>query len=475
MASMDGEHAGEGLDELFRRLPAALYRTSPDGEVLAANDAIAELLGFDSADAMVGADGVAEHAHVDPRERSMWRRVMETEGTVRDFVVRLRRQDGEVIWVEDTASTVYDDDGEVLYYEGFLVDVTEQIKASNASAILADVLDTTSDLVVVFDEHRRLRYANDASRRFLGLDPVASDEELAFSEVFPRIRWRRALAAGRRGWSGETTLIDTAGRERPLWVVVDTHAGRDGSMYLSGIGRDLTRMHAAQRRLEELVAAKDAFVATVSHELRNPLAGVVGLAEEMRDRFDEFGEEEQHDLITLISHQAAEMTSLVDDLLVAARSDVGDVAVVPEVVDMAATLATVSAGADIDLEMPEEEVLAWADPQRVRQIIRNLISNAHRHGGENVRATLSTRDDTVMVTVSDDGPGVDPDAVEDIFEPYRRADGSTVKQGSVGIGLSVARQLARLMHGDLQYGHQAGWTEFCLQVPAAQRLRLPAS
>lgn len=464
---------GNGLEELFHRLPAALYRTSPEGEVLAANDATAHLLGFETAEHLMATTGVAEGAHVDAREREAWREVIDAEGTVRDFVVRLRRRSGEIIWAKDTASTVYDDAGNVLFYEGFLVDVTEQVRASNASTILTDVLDSTSDFVVVFDETGRMRYANDACRQFFGLSRPTVPSGVGYDDLFGSLPWRRARAAGRRRWSGELTLPDASGDLRPLWVAVHAHGGRDGMSYVSAIARDLTQMKETQRRLEELVAAKDTFVATVSHELRNPLAGVVGLAEEMRDRFEEFGDSERHDLITLIAHQAAEMTSLVDDLLVAARDDVGEVAVVPEVVDVGSMLVGLITGLRVEVVGDvHEEMTAWADPQRLRQILRNLLSNAHRHGGETVEVKMERLADSILVTVSDDGPGVDTADVETIFEPYRRADGADVKQGSVGLGLSVARQLARLMDGDLSYRHSDGWTEFSVEIPATERLRL---
>jgi PAS domain S-box-containing protein len=464
---------GDGLDELFHRLPVALYRTSPSGHVLAANPAVAMLLGYETPDELVDRVDGAGGAYVDPSEREEWRRVIETEGTVRDFVVRLRRRDGDVIWVADTASAVHDEEGQVLYYEGVLVDVTERVKASNSTTILTDVLDSTSDFVVVFDETGRLHYANTPSRRFFGLRGPVMGTMVMFDDVFGSLPWRRALAAGRRRWSGEYTLADAGGLPHPLWVVVNAHLGKDGLTYLSAIARDLSQMRATQQRLEDLVAAKDTFVATVSHELRNPLAGVVGLAEEMRDRFDEFGDAERHDLITLIAHQAAEMTSLVDDLLVAARDDVGDVAVVPEVVDVSEMVKGLVTGLDVEVDLPiGTELSAWADPQRLRQIVRNLLSNAQRHGGETLRVAVRRLDDCIVVTVSDDGPGVDPADADAIFEAYQRADGSSVKRGSVGLGLSVARQLARLMDGDLAYRRSENWTTFTLVIPSSERLGL---
>lgn len=466
------------LDDLFHRLPAALYRTSADGEVLAANQATADLLGFGSPEELLAKEHAAEFAHADPGKRDEWRREIEAHGVVHDFQARLRRKDGSIVWVRDTARAVYADDGSVRFYEGVLTDISAEIRASISSSILSGVLESTTDLVVVFDDAESLRYANGAARSFLGLSEDFILTRPRFSDILPALDWDQAFElTATRGWSGEITIADRYGKSSQLWAVVTRHRAQDQGTYLAAIARDLTQVKATQRRLEGLITAKDVFVATVSHELRNPLAGIMGLAEELRDGFADFGDQERHDLITLIAHQAAEMTALVEDLLVAVRSDVGEVAVVPESVDVASLLLEVGTVHSVNIvwDLPEEAVAAWVDPQRFRQIIRNLLSNAERHGGSSIRVAVATDADQVFVTVSDDGGGVSSEDVERIFEPYQRAEGASIKKGSVGLGLSVARRLARLMGGDLDYVQDGQWATFRLSVPAGEGLPVAAS
>ena len=477
MSGMPGNRSeGAELEDLFRRLPAAVYRSSADGDVLAANQATADLLGYDLVEQLLAVDNVAEWSHVDPTRRKEWRRSIEAKGTVHGFRQRLRRRDGEIVWVRDTALAVYDDDGELRFYEGVLVDITAEVQASNSSSVLSGVLESTSDLVIVFDDEGHLRWANGASRAFLGITEEEARSRPHVNELIHGMDWERIVRfAAPRGWSGEVTVPDVSGTPCPLWAVVTVHEGEDDRTYVAAMARDLTHMKSTQQRLEELVTAKDVFVATVSHELRNPLTGVMGLAEELRDRFAEFGDRERHDLITLIAHQAAEMTWLVDDLLVAARSDVGEVAIVPETVDVVSHLTgmTGNSGA-IAWDLPDESLPAWIDPHRFRQIVRNLLSNAERHGGRNVRVRAERVGENVVVSVSDDGHGVPAEDAERIFEAYHRAEGSAVKKGSVGLGLSVARRLARLMGGEVDYVHEDGWATFRVTVPAADGLRVPA-
>lgn len=459
------------LDDLFYRLPVALYRTSAEGEVLAANHATAELLGYESPRELVDQHHAAEFAYAEPGGREEWRREIEANGVVHDYQARFRRRDGSVVWVRDTARAVYSENGSVRFYEGVLVDITAEVRASISSSILSGVLESTADLVVVFDSSRSLRYANGSARSFLGLTEEFVLNRPAFADIVPGLDWDKALSLVEgRGWSGEVMVQDRNGNLSPLWVVVTRHHGRDHENYLAAIARDLTHVKSTQRRLEELITAKDVFVATVSHELRNPLAGIMGLAEELRDSFNDFGDQERHDLITLIAHQAAEMTALVEDLLVAVRDDVGDVAIVPESIDVVAHLSELGAvhSAEAEWDLPDEAVTAWVDPQRFRQIVRNLLTNAERHGGAGIRVGVSREDRNVIVRVSDDGGGVPPAEVERIFEPYQRAAGAEVKKGSVGLGLSVARRLARLMRGDLDYVQEGNWATFRLSLPASE-------
>ena len=109
-----------------------------------------------------------------------------------------------------------------------------------------------------------------------------------------------------------------------------------------------------------------------------------------------------------------------------------------------------------------------ADSFRVRQILRNLVTNATRYGGDEIWMDVDQRESTVVITVADNGPGI-PDGHEDlIFEPYGRVESGRVEPASVGLGLAVARQLAQLMNGELDYLRIANHTEFRLTLPRDQ-------
>ncbi len=242
----------------------------------------------------------------------------------------------------------------------------------------------------------------------------------------------------------------------------------------------LAQLTELKNKLEELIRSKDQFVATVSHELRTPLTAVVGLSQELHDNWSLYESSDARDMVDLIANQSTELAHIIEDLLVAARADIGTLTFKPAEVDLRDELQAVVAGhcsgrpgdpPDLVVEPGAEK--AWTDPLRFRQIVRNLLANADRYGGRRVCVVVERREENVAVRVMDDGAGVPAGMEEAIFEPYQSAHERGSQPSSVGLGLAVSRKLARLMDGDLVYTHAAGITAFELTVPTEASARLP--
>lgn len=230
-----------------------------------------------------------------------------------------------------------------------------------------------------------------------------------------------------------------------------------------------------RERLTELVRSKDDFVAAVSHELRTPLTTVVGLAHELAERSD-FSPTEEAGLLDMLASQADEVAHIVDDLLAAARLDMENLAVQVEPVrleeEAAAVVMSLVAADDIPIK---GEATALADAARVRQVVRNLLTNAGRYGGPNARIEVEVHDAVARVRVVDDGPGLPDGAHHKAFERYEALGRSATQPASVGLGLAISRDLARLMSGSLRYARQNGETVFELALPLAPPVPEPAT
>lgn len=268
-------------------------------------------------------------------------------------------------------------------------------------------------------------------------------------------------------FEGEVLTVTHTGK--PIWLQVraaDTSPDGTGSRVIMGLS-DITHIKERNQAMNRLVKAKDDFIARVSHELRTPLTAVVGLTSEMAS-VDSMPADELSDLLQLVADQAAEMSNIVEDLLVAAKAEIGTVAIDAQNVDLEEALrATIEGiGAEPE-EVSTDAPHVHADPNRLRQILRNLLTNAQRYGGPRIRVLSGLLGDRVWLEVRDDGEGVPEEMVEAIFEPYTTAhEGVT---GSIGLGLAVARQLAAMMRGSLTYARDHGETVFRLELPAAAR------
>ncbi|HEX6221528.1 MAG TPA: PAS domain-containing sensor histidine kinase [Acidimicrobiia bacterium] len=231
---------------------------------------------------------------------------------------------------------------------------------------------------------------------------------------------------------------------------------------------DVTGHRREGRRIEELIETKNRFLATISHEIRTPLTAIVGFSQ-MLEADEQMSHEDRMLMVSSIVEQSREVSHLVNDLLIAARAEGGEVSVEAKRIDVADQIEqTIAAGGSftvgVQFVRPRQPVVATADPARVRQILRNLLTNAERYGGPNVSVSISLVDGWVAVDVVDDGPGLPHEEWEAIFQLYHRAHLDS-KHESVGIGLAVSRQLAELMGGSLEYFGEDDRSVFHLKLP----------
>jgi signal transduction histidine kinase len=224
-----------------------------------------------------------------------------------------------------------------------------------------------------------------------------------------------------------------------------------------------------QEALTKLIRSKDEFVASVSHELRTPLTGVVGFARELRDHKGKLDPREETEMLDLLVSEAQEVANIVDDLLVAARLKVGTLSIKPErvTIDVCARELLETLREDVSHVRIEGTAACYADPLRLRQVLRNLLTNAQRYGGTDITVHITNNGQQAHVEVRDNGTGIPTEAIDRVFEAYEQASGDDGQPHSVGLGLFVGRALARQMNGDITYQRRDGLTVFDLTLPAS--------
>ncbi len=217
--------------------------------------------------------------------------------------------------------------------------------------------------------------------------------------------------------------------------------------------------------------AKDSFIAGLSHELRTPLTSIYGFAEVLTDG-DAGDSDTTREVSQIIANEAAEMTRMVDDLLVAARIETTGVTVETKptlLVDVVESAITPFERAGLAVSRPRSNVIVDTDPARLRHIIFNLLSNAVRHGGSSIGVEISEGKGVVDIEVWDSGAGVPEDQLDKLFQRFVHDGSAPLLTGSVGLGLAVASCLASNLEGDLKYQRFNGKTYFTVSLPMADQ------
>ena len=240
-------------------------------------------------------------------------------------------------------------------------------------------------------------------------------------------------------------------------------------------------------RRDQLDRIKDEFVLTASHELRSPLTSVQGFAELLmleRERLSP----KQAETVEVILDNSRHLVRLLNDLLDLARSDAGRLTirpvpteVEPLVEDAVRTMRaqTEGAGQSLSNEVEEGLIQINVEPDRIRQVLVNLLTNAHEYSpeGASIRVTAARIGAEVEIAVSDDGPGMTEDQVEHIFERFTRGDaGLTQRVGGTGLGLAISKSLVELHGGTIGVTSTPGaGSTFRIRLPALVAATTPAT
>jgi PAS domain S-box-containing protein len=382
-----------------------------------------------------------------------------SEGELQGVLAVLARR--QRAWQEEEieALTALAANAAVAYAKAELYQQVE-LERERSVAILANV----ADGIVAVDRDERIVLWNAAAERITG---VPSDEALGRTvpDVLQReLRSEGASVAGDR-------LVPIRRADTEVWLSLTEAVMRDP------VGETAGRIFAfrdisAERVVEQM---RSDFVSTVSHELRAPLTSIYGFAATLLREDVHFDEEERKTFLTYIESEAQRLTTIVDKLLSVARLDAGDMQLEIAPVDVRSVVSEAVAGARAEtdgghefvLDLPDAPVAARTDPDKLRQVLANLVDNAVRFspGGGKVTVGASRRGETIVLSVVDQGVGI-PDAEQDrIFSKfYRVGDAQT---GGTGVGLFIAQGLVSALGGRITVRSTEGrGSSFVIELPA---------
>ena len=492
---------------LVEHIPAVVYVESMEGtsEDFYISPQVREVFGHDP-ETWRWTDGFWEgHVHPDDLERVLTvdEATNETGGEY-STEYRFLRGDGRWAWVHDEAVFVAQPGGSG-FWQGFLIDITERresedrlreaeekfrtIVEQNQAIFYTQEIDPATGL-------SRTNYIAPGNTDLIGytVDEVLADPELWWKIIHPDDR-ARILEADRESneqqigehFSNEYRVIRKDGQV--VWVQDEARLVQigDAPAYWQGFLLEITERKEAEARLAEaldrereagqrlrsLDEMKNTFLQAVSHDLRTPLAAILGLAITLERTDVQLEEGDTHDLARRIADNARKLDRLVTNLLDLDRLARGIVEPKLHVTDLGALVRRALSDSDLladrQVETDIAEVVLPVDGAKVERIVENLLANTSRHTPES--ATVWIRVLRVpeggMIVVEDDGPGVDPDLRAAIFEPFLQGPDAPKHSPGVGVGLALVRRFAELHGGD-------AWVEEREGGGASFRVLLPA-
>jgi signal transduction histidine kinase len=237
------------------------------------------------------------------------------------------------------------------------------------------------------------------------------------------------------------------------------------------------RMREVRRLSEEAHTIKNDFVALVSHELRTPLTSIAGFSDTLLEAWRDLPREEVDEFLSIINRQALFLGDLVEDVLVIPRLEANRLRLDPDLFDLGDLIEDVAqmvfpnGGRKSSLVSLPDGVRVYADRRRVQQVLRNVMENARKYGGDQILVEGFVLGDQYLVIVSDNGPGVPDEETQKVFEDFEQLSKGDARDSSgMGLGLPIARRLARAMGGDVWYERRfPTGARFCYSLPLNRR------
>ncbi len=499
--------------KIFDNAMEGIFQIYPDGRLIKVNPALASILGYESPQQLLREiRGDEEKVYVKPNDRKKFLKIIKRKGSVSNFEFQIYRRDGRVIWVSESATTVGDEEGDSLYYEGFIQDITDQklaeeeraqllieqaarIEAEEAQEkLLLEIkrrtqiekklrhsakrfralIEKSTEAITLVDKRGKNLYASPSTFQILGYNPkeflkfkpfelVHSDDKEQTKELIKKL-----LSKPYESNRGYYRLKHKSGN----WCWMEFIA--TNLLLEPSVKAIVINYHDVTKRIK-LEQQKDEFLAIASHELKTPVTTIKAYAQLLQAQFNKKGQSGR--FLEKINIQINNLTKLINELLDVTRIEEGKLlfrlakfSLKNLVLQVIEDLQPTMPGHQIILqEMNDGQVLA--DRDRIGQVLINLISNAVKYspGAGKVIVKGSKDKGFVQLSVTDFGIGIPKKYQAKIFDRFFRSIGYKKETFSgLGLGLYIAEKIVRSHGGKIWVKSLAGrGSTFFFKLPLA--------
>ena len=467
--------------ELFETLQEGVYFSTPEGKLLDANPALVQMLEYGSKDELLSLDPSSLNSA--PGQSSVLGRSADDRGSERTREITLRRKDGAIGTFFDTSRAVWDSAGKIIRYQGTLVDVTQRREMEKALRRQEEfqryLLESFPDLILVIDLNERYSFVSSRIRDLLGYRPedLMGKKVEELQDPSPEfVALYRDVSSGRKMFG----FTEYGARHHDgSWRTMRATASPlyDAESKLSGVimsVRDITVEKKLEQQIiqSERLAAMGQMIGGFAHELNNPLTSIMGVAELLQE--GEAAEPVRKQLV-MLQQQARRAADIVQNLMYFSRPPAPGKSSINISDLMQRTLhlhAYSLRKSNITVDFLPEPTLppVEGDPHQLMQVFLNLILNGEQAMREvrdrgTLRIRLEKSSGSVSATFQDDGPGIRPDILPNIFDPFY----TTKRPGrGTGLGLSICKAILREHGGNVEAASgPGGGAVFTVTLPAA--------
>lgn len=476
----ESKRARQQLQKLSRAIeqsPVSVLITDTRGTIEYVNPKLCQVSGYSAAE-LVGQNPRVLKSGKQTQEtyHELWSTIL--SGGEWNGELLNRKKNGEFYWEHAVISALRNDAGEIANFVGVKQDITEQKAAERETRRFKNILDNTLDMIFMFEpDSLRLIYLNKGAVTSLGYEhddligrPVWEIKPLLPEPVF-RAHIAPLLHGEKRWLNYETVHLRKDGTQLPVEVFLQLIEEEEGKRVFVAISRDLT-----ERRKIDMMKAE--FISTVSHELRTPLTSILGSLGLVRGTMIGELPPAARPMIEIAYSNSERLVRLINDILDMEKIESGKMRFEMKPVDlMGAIEQALQANQGYAERYNVRFVLAAgmagakvnADPDRLSQVLANLLSNAAKFSPSDAEVTVAVgrAGSLLRVEVADKGRGIPEEFRGRIFRKFSQADSSDTRQkGGTGLGLSIAKALVERMGGRIGYDTEVGaGTTFFFELP----------
>jgi len=480
----------ESYQRLFKHVGCGVFISSKEGRFLDVNPTLLKMLGYQDKEEFLSLD-LARDVYLSPADRQKYTEIIEKKGKVIDYELKWRRRDGHILHILLTSNVRYDARGEILGYEGIVVDQTRrkkhEIELKEAHDFLDRIISCSPNAIMAMDTKGVIRLWNQGAENVFGLKAAEVVEKMTVQQIFSvkvAKKVNEMLRDEKFGGKGKLNSY-------PLNFTKDNGEVLEGNLSASliydekgdevasvGLFVDLKERLQTERELSaarqhllqsEKLAAMGRLTSQIAHELNNPLFGIMNTLELMKTEIPP--ENKRRRLLDMSLSEIVRLADMLKKMLSFSRPDQDkrvemNINVVIDELLLLYEKRFRENSIKLHLDLVENPGIILASRDQLRQVFINMFSNSMYAMPEGGNLEISTRisGDKLYIVIRDTGTGIKPEHMKKIFDSFFTTKTESVQ--GVGLGLSVCYGFIKDHDGDITVESEEGqWTKFTIMLP----------